>query len=163
MTPPPIAPAATPEATSHEAASHETLSYETDYYGWLQQQADLLRSGRFAELDLDNVLEELASLGRSEKRALMNQMRPLYLHLLKWHYQPTRRSRSWAISIGDAQDAISDLLSDNPSFQANLGETVAQAYAKARRVGARETGLPIDTFPPEPPFTWAEAMQFEVQ
>ncbi|MBO9496175.1 DUF29 family protein [Thalassotalea sp. G20_0] len=32
--------------------------YQTDFYSWTQQQAELIRSGRIAELDLHNILEE---------------------------------------------------------------------------------------------------------
>jgi Domain of unknown function DUF29 len=44
------------------------VKYAQDFYGWTQEQARLLREGRFAELDVANVVEEIETLGRSERR-----------------------------------------------------------------------------------------------
>ena len=43
-------------------------TYEDDLYAWALKNADLLRQGRFAEIDVDNIAEELESMGRSERR-----------------------------------------------------------------------------------------------
>ena len=64
------------------------VKYEQDFYGWTQEQARLLREGRFAELDVANVIEEIETLGRSERRELVSRLRVLLLHLLKWQHQP---------------------------------------------------------------------------
>ncbi|GAB4350263.1 MAG: DUF29 domain-containing protein [Cyanophyceae cyanobacterium] len=137
------------------------VTYEADYYGWIQQQIALLKSGRLADLDAGNLLEELESLGRSERRALASQIARLYLHLLKWQFQPEKRSRSWLISIGEAQDEIEQLLEDNPSFRRSLDDEIARGYALGRRKAARETGLAIDGFPDQAPLSFEEAMAFE--
>ncbi|MCG9886631.1 MAG: DUF29 domain-containing protein [Cyanobacteria bacterium] len=137
------------------------VTYEADYYGWLQQQIALIKGGRLSELDAGNLLEELESLGRSERRALASQIARLYLHLLKWLYQPEKRSRSWLISIGEAQDEIEQLLEDNPSFRRSLEDEIAKGYALGRRKAARETGLAIAEFPDQPPLSFEEAMAFE--
>ena len=139
------------------------ITYDSDYYGWVQQQAELLRSGQFDQLDLENLLEEVESLGRSEKRALTSQIIRLYWHLLKWQYQPHKRSNSWAFSIEDARDEILELLDENPSFRRDLANWIVKSYEQARKKAARETGLPIDTFPIEPPFTWEAAMTVAIE
>lgn len=133
-------------------------TYETDYHGWIQQQVELLKSGRLADIDLENLIEEIESLGASKRDALVNQLARLYLHLLKWHYQAHRRSRSWAISIRNARIEIADLLADNPSLKARLSEFVDKAYAKARRQAEAETDLPINTFPITPALSFEQAM-----
>lgn len=133
-------------------------TYETDYHGWIQQQVELLKSGRLSDIDLENLIEEIESLGASKRDALVNQLTRLYLHLLKWHHQARRRSRSWAISIRNARIEIEDLLADNPSLKARLPEFVEKAYAKARRQAEAETELPINTFPVAPSLSFEEAM-----
>ena len=55
-------------------ATDPPVSYNTDFYGWIQQQTNLLRSRQFDSLDLENIAEELESLGRSERRALLSQI-----------------------------------------------------------------------------------------
>ncbi|HHC25199.1 MAG TPA: DUF29 domain-containing protein, partial [Desulfobacterales bacterium] len=59
----------------------------------------LLREGRFTEIDVDNIAEELEAMGRSEKRELVSCLTTLLVHLLKWKYQAVRRSRSWENTI----------------------------------------------------------------
>jgi len=133
--------------------------YERDFYAWSNQQAALLRAGDLTAADIANIAEEIESMGRSEKRELVSRLTVLLLHRLKWRYQPDRRSRSWELSIDNARDAIEDHLADNPSLKARLAEAVATAYRTARRDAAIETGLPLDTFPAECPWSFDQAMQ----
>ena len=56
--------------------------YESDYYGWTQEQADLMRHRRLAELDLENLIEEIESMGKAQKEALRSRLRVLLAHLL---------------------------------------------------------------------------------
>ena len=65
--------------------------YEADFYAWLQAQAAHLRAKEWKGLDIDNLAEELDTLGRSERNAVWSHVRILLLHLLKWAYQPERR------------------------------------------------------------------------
>jgi len=68
--------------------------YETDFYGWIQEQAQTLRSKNFAALDLENLLEEIEDMGKSQQHQLQSRLETLLLHLLKWQFQPTRRGTS---------------------------------------------------------------------
>jgi hypothetical protein len=77
-------------------------------------------------------------------------------HLLKWHYQPDLRRRSWRSTIRTQRQEIEDLLADNPSLRARLPEFVAAAYPRARADALDETGL-LD-LPEEPPFTIEQAL-----
>ncbi|MEB3147502.1 MAG: DUF29 domain-containing protein, partial [Sphaerospermopsis sp.] len=73
--------------------------YQTDFYAWSQEQANLLRHQQWHELDWSNLIEEIESLGRKERQELRNRLSILIAHLLKWEYQPTKRSRSWLATI----------------------------------------------------------------
>jgi len=131
--------------------------YDRDFYAWSVEQAALLREGRVAEADLENIAEELASMGRAEKREFVDCLTVLLLHLLKWRYQPSGRGDSWRLSIAEARDEIADLLEDSPSLKANLDSAMASAYRCARRNAAIETRMAEESFPAQAPWTFLEA------
>ena len=73
--------------------------YEQDFLAWIELQVEALRSRQASRLDWDNVLEEMECMGRSEKNALRSRLQGLLMHLMKWQWQPDKRSKSWASSI----------------------------------------------------------------
>ncbi len=135
--------------------------HDTDFVAWTEQQARLLRERRFEELDVDELLEEIEDMGGSERRALESRLAELLLHLLKWKYQPARRTRSWRVSIAKQRVGIERVLRQNPSLKASLEARYVDAYADARRLAAVETGLQRETFPPECPFQREDALAEE--
>lgn len=122
-------------------------SYEADFYTWTMQQAQLLKSHQFDEIDLDNIIEEIESMGRSEKRALESRLVVLIQHLLKWHYQPTRRGRSWELTIKGQRKDFLKILRDNPGLKPSLDQCLMDAYESAVIKAAQETGLEENSFP----------------
>lgn len=126
---------------------NDISKYDLDFYAWANEQADLLRAGRLSELDVENVAEEIASLGRSEKRELVSRLAVLLLHLLKWEYQPAYRGKSWQITIVDQRRQIIEHLAENPSLKPMLEEVVSKAYGDAVLRAERETCLLRDMFP----------------
>lgn len=46
--------------------------YEKDFYAWAIHNAQLLREGKLSEVDIENIAEEIESMGKSEKRELIN-------------------------------------------------------------------------------------------
>jgi len=76
-----------------------TLLYEQDYDLWAKQMADLLASGHFAKLNIDNLVEEVRDLSRRKRDRLLISMSLIVHHLLKWDYQPQFRSRIWQTTI----------------------------------------------------------------
>jgi hypothetical protein len=87
-------------------------TYERDLYTWSQEQARLVREGRWEAVDRENVAEEIESLGREQFNKLVSALRVLMLHMLKWDHQPERRSRSWVLSIKTQRNDLEDVLSD---------------------------------------------------
>jgi hypothetical protein len=122
-------------------------SYERDLYSWTQQQARLLREGRFDAVDRQNVAEEIESLGREQFNKLESACRVLLLHFLKWDHQPDRRTRSWVLSIEAQRLELADVLGDNPGLKPRIGEAMTRAYRKARIDAAKETALDKSEFP----------------
>ena len=132
-----------------------TATYETDFYQWTQQQADLLRQGQFnrVDLDLENIAEEIESMGRNQRDAVESYLSNIIMHLLKWQYQPERRGTSWELSIDNGRYQVARKLRNNPSLKPQLSVMVSDEYPQARKNASRETGLPLTTFPEQCPFT----------
>jgi hypothetical protein len=132
-----------------------TPHYDEDFYAWTQAQAALLRTEKWAELDVPNIAEELESLGKSEYRALESRLDGLLRHLLKWCYQPAGRQtgHSWRATIRDHRRQVTRLLRDNPSFRRRVPPQLRESYANARVDASDETGLPLATFPVTCPWT----------
>lgn len=131
-----------------------TTLYDKDFYLWIQTTAEQLKRRRFDAVDWDNLIEELETLGRSEKRAIKSHMVILLQHLLKWQYQPERRSQSWRVSIANAREELQELLDDNPSLAGDfLIESLSKAYNKAREKASNETTIYLEKFPLECPYS----------
>jgi hypothetical protein len=128
-------------------------TYDTDFYRWTQTQAAALRAKDFAALDLGNLAEEIESLGRSDRRAVVCHLERLLLHLLKWREQPQGRGPSWRSTIRHARREIGKLLAESPSLHDYPARQMAAAYRHAREDAADATGLPLTTFPEACP--WA--------
>ena len=132
--------------------------YEKDTYSWAMQQADALRRRSANEIDWENVAEEIESVGKSQSSELYSRYVVLLTHLLKWVFQPGRRSRSWEASIRVQRVDIARLIDANPGLQPKRDEIFGAAYRTARLAATGETDLQVETFPETNPFTLAEAM-----
>lgn len=132
--------------------------YDQDFYAWANEQAGLLRAGKLTQADIEHIAEEIESMGKTEKRELVNRLTVLLAHLLKWQHQPARRGASWEVTIGTQRRAITRHLADNPSLKSKLPEAFADAYIDARGEAYAETGLPKATFPVTCPWSFDQMM-----
>lgn len=130
-----------------------TATYETDFYLWTQQQAALLRQGLLSDVDIENIAEEIESMGKSDRRTIGSHIRNILLHLLKWQYQPERQGNRWKGSINMGRNEVEDVIADSPSLKRKIPDLIASEYRRARKDAASETGLPLTTFPEQCPFT----------
>jgi Domain of unknown function DUF29 len=121
--------------------------YERDFCLWLEQQAALLREGRLDELDVANLLEEIESMGRKDKKSLKSDLVIVLLHLLKHEFQPKRRSRSWLDSILEHRQRLRDDLEESPSLRGHLVAVFPYAYADARARASTQTRATRADFP----------------
>lgn len=127
--------------------------YESDLVAWSERQAALARARKTHLLDLPNLAEELEEMGRRERRALESQLTRLLMHLLKWRFQPERRTGSWHLTIRDARRAVARIVRDSPSLGPHLDALFDDCYANARGDAAAETRLPLTAFPASAPFS----------
>lgn len=131
--------------------------YDQDFYAWANEQAALLRAGKLDQIDVDNLAEEIESMGRSEKSELVNRLAVLLTHLLKWRYQQSFRSNGWRGSIEEQRYQIMRHMRQNPSLKSQLDEAMADAYGVAVIRADRETGLGRSAFPQQSAFTFDQA------
>jgi len=132
--------------------------YDSDFYAWANEQAALLREGKLSSADIENIAEEIESMGRSEKRELVSRLTVLLRRRLKWRFQPELRSVSWRLSVEEQRYKITDHLADNPSLKPLVNEAVATAFRYGRIEAERETGLPRETFPAACPWLFEQMM-----
>jgi hypothetical protein len=132
--------------------------YEQDYHAWTLQQAEMLRSRQLDCADLDNIAEEIESMGRSLKRELTSRLTVLLLHMLKWQHQPGFRGRSWRLTIRGQRLSLRQHLRDNPSLKSYLDQAMLDAFGRARIDAERETGLDAEAFPETCPFNFDQAV-----
>lgn len=128
-------------------------SYTKDFSEWISQTAQLLREHRWHEIDVPSLIEEVEDLGKSERRGIASQLTRLLLHLLKWQYQPQRRSDSWLDSITDARTQIELTIEDSPSLKSYPAEQLETSYQRARRQAAQQTKIEIAVFPEQCPYS----------
>lgn len=132
--------------------------YESDYCLWLEETARLLRERQLAEIDFDNLVEEIEGMSRGERDALFSNLKVVLIHLLKYRYQPSRRSNSWRSSIREHRKRISRGFKNSPSLKPYFTEFFAECYQDAREQAADETGLPLVKFPEQCPFSQEEIL-----
>ncbi len=122
-------------------------AYDEDVLAWSQEQARLIRAGRFELLDVEHIAEEIEDVGKSEQRELANRMAILLAHLLKWQYQPERRGASWERTIKAQRKETAYHLDETPSLRPKLLEPrwLDMVWSRALAQAVAETGL--DCFP----------------
>jgi hypothetical protein len=130
-----------------------TNLYEQDFYLWLEETAALLKAGTFEKLDVENLVEEIECMGRSEKQALRSNLEVILMHLLKYKYQPEKRSNSWRYTLLEHRRRLQDIFQFSPSLRRYFLETFAYCYQGARKLASVETEMAITTFPLASPFT----------
>ena len=126
--------------------SNQSL-YDQDFYTWAEEQAQALTQRKVELLDWEHLAQELVFMGISERNEIKSRLVVLLTHLLKWQYQPSKRSINWFTTIANQRDDLQDLLSENPGLQRFVPDLMTKAYRNARRQAAAETGLGINTFP----------------
>lgn len=133
-------------------------AYNKDLVAWSDEQAAALRAGNWSALDIENISEEIAALGRNDARATRSHLAQLLMHLLKWEFQPGLRSNSWRVTITVQRDDIADLLDESPSLRGRLPEFMDKAWPRARKDAMLETGLPAAAFPIDCPYSIEQAL-----
>ena len=132
--------------------------HDEDFYGWAMANVSLLKKGKYKEADMDKIIEEMETLGRSNKRELVSRSGVLIAHLLKWQYQSDIRNASWEGTIERQRIEIDDLLSENPSLKSHIQEVIPKAYKYAFSILKEETPIDLKLLPAECPYIFEQIM-----
>ncbi|MEQ1602089.1 MAG: DUF29 domain-containing protein [Methylophilaceae bacterium] len=124
-----------------------SAQYKSDIIAWANEQAAFIRAGKFDQLDLENIAEEIEDVGKSEQRELESRLEVLLAHLLKWKFQTAFRSKSWERTIIEQRARLRRAIKKAPSLKALLNnkEFLDDIYEIATITAINETGL--ETYP----------------
>ena len=143
--------------------------YQTDFYGWTQDQAaklrKLLADRTNVDLDVENILEEIDGLGRSDYHQLVSRLEEIGIHLLKLHYSTQLDCENvWKSSVRGQRTRIARLLRNSPSLRPRLSEALEAGFEDALRHFSKdkliELGMP-DHLPGLSPFGVEECLTDE--
>jgi len=144
--------------TATHSNSNISELYDCDFYLWIEETVALLQKGKFAQVDVENLIEEMEDMGKSQKQAVRSNAIVVLMHLLKYKYQPEKRSGSWKHTIREHRRRLREAFEDSPSLQNYFAEVFKKCYQNARKEAADETELTLDTFPSESPFTLEQCL-----
>src|SRR5579864_1093066 len=116
--------------------------YDEDFAIWTAETVRLLRAGRFDEVDIEHVAEEIEDMGKRDKRELDRRLTVLILDLLKWKWQPEKQTRGWQSTLLTQRAELDQLLEDSPSLRRAVAAAVTKVYPAVLRSAVLETGLP---------------------
>ena len=131
---------------SSQKANSPTL-YETDYLQWIEITIKKLQIQDYKNVDWENLIEEITDMGRSERKSLKSNFIVILVHLLKWQFQPEKRSGSSEGIIIEHRRRVKEALDDSPSLKPYLENIFAECYTQAVKQAKAETGLPLESFP----------------
>lgn len=140
--------------------TNKTL-YEQDFYLWIQTTVKLLSERKLDKLDIDNLIEEIDSMGRSEKKELKTRLIVLIEHLLKlqyWTEEKDYNTRGWRNTVVEQRRQIAYTLADSPSLKSVLNDIFIDCYKDSRNDTLRKYQLPSNLFPEESPFSLSDVL-----
>jgi hypothetical protein len=140
-----------------------TTLYEQDFYAWTKRQIELLQAQQWNQVDVENLIEELDSLGKQQRQELRNRLGVLLGHLLKWYYQPEARSKSWRATIREQRRRVKEHLADNPSLKPYLPEAIERGYQDGLDLIDKETPIDSRQLPQTCPFSEAQIFDEPVE
>jgi hypothetical protein len=135
--------------------------YERDFCLWVEEQVRLLRERSLGDLDVVNLIDEIESLAINRKHAVTSNLVVVLKHLLKHHFQPRRRSRSWLSSIAEHRRRLGREFQHAPSLREYAREQFEQCYQDSRRQALIETGLAQDALPSAPAYSLEQTLDPE--
>ncbi|MGK7892430.1 MAG: DUF29 domain-containing protein [Xenococcus sp. (in: cyanobacteria)] len=106
--------------------------YDSDFALWIEDTVKKLKAKNIEDLDWENLIEEVESLGKRDKRELKSRLITLFEHLLKCIYVPVLDCyRGWEVTISRTQQELTQILEDSPSLRNYLVQVRDECYQKA--------------------------------
>ncbi len=135
--------------------------YDQDFYLWIQTTLQLLQERKLDQLDIENLIEEIDSIGKSERKELKSRLVVLIEHLLKlqyWTNEKADNARGWRNTVVEQRRQILYTLEDSPSLKSFLEEIFLKSYQDARKDTLRKYQLSPTLFPEDSPFSLSEIL-----
>ncbi|MBF2056659.1 MAG: DUF29 domain-containing protein [Cyanobacterium sp. T60_A2020_053] len=136
-----------------ELIKNQANLYDTDYNLWILETVNKLEIRDFNSVDWENLIEEVLSLSRSDKRKLESLLIRLIEHLLKLGYWETEKERNkshWKGKIRNFRLQIKRVLQDSPSLKPYIRDIFSECYQNSRNIVSDKSQLPLNTFPENP-------------
>lgn len=135
--------------------------HREDLAAWLDVQVAALRERRFADLDLDNLIEEVESIRRAEARSVQHHARVVVAQLLQLaHSTLSDPRRSWRSTADTHRDELEMCLT--PTLRRELETRLGDVYTRGRKIAAMvlETeGTDQDWLPRTCPFSLEQILE----
>lgn len=120
--------------------------FESDEVAWLDEMTRLIGQKELHKLDFDHLKECLEDMAIGQRREAKNRCVQLIFHLLKWEFQPRKRSRSWETTIAQQRFELEDML-ESKVLRNYVNEKLGETYRRAVTLAVKETGLDRGDFP----------------
>jgi hypothetical protein len=131
-----------------ETVISKTSLYDLDYLRWTEEVVERLHAKDFDKLDIENLIEEIESLGRSEKRELLNRLTTLLEHLLKRTYvNMPQEFNGWERTIREQRLQIKRVIKFSPSLAPLFAQFFNEAFDDALNEVRKEESYRSVEFP----------------
>ena len=125
--------------------------YDQDFALWIEKTVKQLKSGDLSQVDLENLIEEVESLGKSQRKAVDNFLTRLLEHLLKRCYVVLPDCyRGWEIEIRNFRKELKKKFKYSPTLKRFMIEILEECYREA--LEAVKEDYPDSNFPDVCPF-----------
>lgn len=129
-------------------------TYNEDFYGWSLEQAKLIRENKLSEIDIENVAEEIESLGKRDLRRVKEIVRWGMIDLID------TQETSHISKLKFCPLEFNDILEESPMLRALLENDWQNQYKKALRLALiRNPNLKDVPFPEICPFTLSDVIK----
>ncbi|NKB17184.1 MAG: DUF29 domain-containing protein [Pseudanabaena sp. CRU_2_10] len=131
-----------------QAIAPKTALYDRDYLQWVEDIVNKLRARDFEHLDIENLIEEIEDLGKSEKKEILNRLTTLLEHLLKRLYvDMPEEFNGWERTIREQRRQIKRAIEFSPSLAPLFCQFFDKAFDDALDEVRKEKGYKSFQFP----------------
>ncbi|MDJ0730988.1 MAG: DUF29 domain-containing protein [Crocosphaera sp.] len=132
--------------------------YKTDEHLWLEETIKLLKENCLNELDIENLIEELESLGKRDKSRVSSFLEQIIRHLLLlqyWEAEKERNKNHWRAEVQSFRNQLRRHLTTN--LENYLVEELDNIYEDALDYLYEKTVFTID-FPEKCPYNFKQLL-----
>jgi len=136
-----------------------STTYEKDLAAWAREQAALLIAGRFDEVDIAHVADEVLDIAKAEEHALERAVEAFLVKVLQWMYKPMLRCEAWRQDIVYLREVVERCFDDSPSLRACLEDPEFVEHMWMCSVAAVIADTGRDDLPQACPWSMADVLQ----